>query len=182
MMTPTPYAISIREQVHRLVQQAEAVLTPEREIDLGTLKRTFTVQCNDAVTTAAGPALLARVRAAAPKVSLQLLPEAATDTSDLRQDKVDLREESTEPTLPDIRYDILGEDRVVVVMRTDEYRGAVHRQAQRPGGHRPAAGVRADDRSARPQRSPDPAGPTDSVDDPYLAPTLRHRPGSSLAT
>lgn len=118
-MTPTPYAISIREEVHRLVQQAEAVLTPEHEISLSTLKRTFTLQCNDAVTTAVGPALLARVRAVSPAVSLRLLPEAATNTSDLRHGQVDLREESAEPTLPDIRYETLGEDRIVIVVRSD---------------------------------------------------------------
>jgi DNA-binding transcriptional LysR family regulator len=118
-MTPTPYAVSIREQVHRLVQQAQAVLTPDQELDLSTLKRTFTLQCHDAVTTAAGPDLLTRVRIQAPAVKLRLLPEASTDTSDLRQGQVDLEVSSTEPALPDIRYETVGIDRLVVVVGPD---------------------------------------------------------------
>jgi DNA-binding transcriptional LysR family regulator len=118
-MTPTPYALSIREQGHTLVQQAESVLTPERELDLRTLKRTFTLQCHDAVTTAAGPALLAGVQAQAPAVALRLLPEASTDTNDLRHGQVDLEIGSTEPAFPDIRHETIGNDRLVVVVRPD---------------------------------------------------------------
>jgi DNA-binding transcriptional LysR family regulator len=118
-MTPTPYALSIREQVHTLVAQAEAVLTPEQELDLGVLERTFTLQCHDAVTTAAGPALLARVQAQAPAVALRLLPEATTDTNDLRHGQADLEIGSTEPSLPDIRHEMIGKDRLVVAVRPD---------------------------------------------------------------
>jgi DNA-binding transcriptional LysR family regulator len=118
-MSPTPYALSVREQVHRLVQQAEAVLTPAEEIDLTSLKRTFTLQCHDAVTTASGQSLLASVRKTAPGISLRLLPEASTDTSDLRQGRVDIVVDSTEPTLPDIRWEAIGEDRLVVVLSPD---------------------------------------------------------------
>ncbi|WP_410617421.1 LysR family transcriptional regulator [Amycolatopsis sp. lyj-109] len=49
-MTPTPYALSIRVQVHDLVQQAESVLAP------------------DAITTALGPKLIAAVHREAPNV------------------------------------------------------------------------------------------------------------------
>ncbi len=34
------------------------MLAPERDLDLGTLERTFTLRCHDAVTTAIGPGLL----------------------------------------------------------------------------------------------------------------------------
>ena len=58
-MTPTPYAIAVREQVHDLVQQARGVLAPSREIDLATLERTFTLRWHDALVALSGPALLA---------------------------------------------------------------------------------------------------------------------------
>src|SRR5690242_9139367 len=53
-MTPTPYALAVRAEVHRLVQQAHAVLAPASALDLGTLGRTFTLQWHDAVTSAVG--------------------------------------------------------------------------------------------------------------------------------
>src|SRR5688500_18733448 len=43
-MTPTPYALAVREQVAELVRQANAVLAPSRELDLAALERTFTLQ------------------------------------------------------------------------------------------------------------------------------------------
>jgi DNA-binding transcriptional LysR family regulator len=116
-MTPTPYALSVRQQVHTLVQQAEAVLTPARELDLTTLKRTFTLLCHDAVTTAAGTGFLEKVQAQAPGVSLRLLPEAATDTNDLRHRQVDLEVGSATPALPEVSYERIGHDPLVLVMR-----------------------------------------------------------------
>src|SRR3954465_11323365 len=48
-MTPTPYAIAIREQVHELLQQVQGVLAPSRELDLTTLERTFTLRWHDSL-------------------------------------------------------------------------------------------------------------------------------------
>lgn len=118
-MTPTPYALAIREQVHDLVQQAQAVLTPRRDLDLGELDRTFTLQCHDAVATAIGPVLLAATRAQAPKVRLRLLAEAAVDTDELRHGRVDLEIGADAAALPEIRSEVIGADRFVVVMSPD---------------------------------------------------------------
>jgi DNA-binding transcriptional LysR family regulator len=118
-MTPTPYAIAVREEVHRLVQQAGAILEPERELDLATLNRTFTLECHDAIAAAAGLGFIARAEAEAPGVSLRLLAEASTDTQDLRHGEVDLRVGADEPQLPEIRFETIGHDRLVVVMRRD---------------------------------------------------------------
>jgi DNA-binding transcriptional LysR family regulator len=118
-MTPTPYALAIREQVHDLVLQAQAVLAPSRELDLDALERTFTLQCHDAVATAIGPALLASIRAKAPRVRLRLLAEAAVDTDDLRHGRVDLEIGADAPELPEIRSETIGSDRFVLVMHPD---------------------------------------------------------------
>ncbi|WP_028923733.1 LysR family transcriptional regulator [Pseudonocardia acaciae] len=118
-MTPTPRALAVRERVHALVQQAQVVLAPERDIDLTTLDRTFTLTCHDTIATAIGPALLASVGAQAPGVRLRLLAEASVDTSDLRHGRVDLEIASGPPASPDISHDTVLHDRLAVVVRDD---------------------------------------------------------------
>lgn len=114
-MTPTPYALVVREQVHLLIQQATAVLAPHRDLDLSTVERVFTLQCHDSVTSAVAPTLLAAVRAEAPGVTLRFLPEAAHDTDELRHGRVDIEVGATRPTLPEIRFATLGSSRLCVV-------------------------------------------------------------------
>lgn len=116
-MTPTPYAVAVRAEVHALVAQAQAVLAPQRALDLATLERTFTLQCHDAVTTAMGSALLGAVGTEAPGVRLRLLPEARVDTDDLRHGRVDLAIGSAAPALPEIVAETVGHDRFVAAVR-----------------------------------------------------------------
>ncbi len=118
-MTPTPYALAVRAEVHTLVQQAHAVLAPARDLELGALERTFTLRCHDAVTTAIGPGLLNAVRAQASGVRLRFLGEASTDSNELRHGQVDLEIGSSEPVLPEIRFEIIGHDRLVAVVRPE---------------------------------------------------------------
>lgn len=118
-MTPTPYALEVRERVHALVQQAHSVLGPHRELDLERLKRDFTLQCHDALTSALAPALLLATQAQAPGVRLRLLAEASVDTSDLRHGHVDLEAGAAEPTAPGVRSETIGSDRLVVALRAD---------------------------------------------------------------
>lgn len=129
-MTPTPYALAIREQVSGLVRQANAVLAPSRDLDLATLERTFTLQCHDALTTALAPPLLATVAEQAPGVRLRFLTEAAVDTDDLRHGRVDLEIGAAGPELPEVRTETVGHDRLVVVLRGDHpYAGRLDLEA-----------------------------------------------------
>lgn len=116
-MTPTPYAVAVREQVGDLVRQADAVLAPRRDLDLVTLERTFTLQCHDALTMALAPPLLASVAGQAPGLRLRFLTEAAVDTDDLRHGRVDLEIGANGPDLPEVRTETVGHDRLVVVLR-----------------------------------------------------------------
>jgi DNA-binding transcriptional LysR family regulator len=116
-MTPTPYALSVQAEVHQLVEQARSVLVPDRTLDLAGLERVFTLQCNEAVTTAIGPRLLAAVQRQAPRVQLRFLAESRTDTGELRQGRVDLELGSAHPLLPDLRSEPLGTGQLVVVCR-----------------------------------------------------------------
>src|SRR3954468_14506155 len=74
-MAPTPYAVSVREDVHRLVRQAHEVLSPVRELDLAELDRTFTIQCHDAVAASLVPVLVGRIQQRAAGVQLRVLAE-----------------------------------------------------------------------------------------------------------
>jgi DNA-binding transcriptional LysR family regulator len=118
-MTPTPYALRVRERVHALVTEAQAVLEPERKLDLASLSRTFTLQCHDAVTTAIGPALLATVGAEAPGVAVRMLPEGAVDTLDLKHGHLDLEIGATRHEIPEIHSETIAEDRLIAAMRGD---------------------------------------------------------------
>ncbi|MEU5389657.1 LysR family transcriptional regulator [Streptomyces tibetensis] len=116
-MTPTPYAIAVREQVHELLQQVQGVLAPSRELDLATLERTFTLRWHDALVALSGTALLTAVRKQAPGVRLRFIAESSTDTPELRRGEIDLEANANRPTAPDIRAERVAETQHVIVVR-----------------------------------------------------------------
>ncbi|MFE1951628.1 LysR family transcriptional regulator [Streptomyces sp. NPDC059524] len=118
-MTPTPYALAVREQVHELLHQVHGVLAPSRELDLATLERTFTLRWHDSLIALSGPALLSAVREQAPGVRLRFVAESSTDTPELRRGEVDLEANANRPSAPDIRTESVGETHLVVVVRQD---------------------------------------------------------------
>ncbi|WP_329286199.1 LysR family transcriptional regulator [Streptomyces sp. NBC_00691] len=118
-MTPTPYAIAVREQVHELLHQVRDVLAPSRELDPATLERTFTLRWHDSLVTLYGPALLAAVREQAPGVRLRFVAESSTDTPGLRRGEVDLEANAHRPSAADIRAEQVGETRLVAVVRQE---------------------------------------------------------------
>jgi DNA-binding transcriptional LysR family regulator len=116
-MTPTPYAEAVRAQVHELVRQAQSVLSPGRDLDLGTLEHDFTLRWHETLVALCGPALLASVRAQAPGVRLRFIAESSTDTPGLRRGEVDLEANANRPTEPGISYEQVAEDHFVVAVR-----------------------------------------------------------------
>ncbi|MEV8585873.1 LysR family transcriptional regulator [Streptomyces sp. NPDC051180] len=116
-MTPTPYAIAVRAQVHELLHQVRDVLAPSRELDPATLERTFTLRWHDSLVALYAPALLAAVRGQAPGVRLRFVAESSTDTPELRRGEVDLEANANRPSAPDIRAEQVGETRLVAVVR-----------------------------------------------------------------
>lgn len=116
-MTPTPYAIAVRQQVHELLHQVQGVLAPSREFDLATLERTFTLRWHDSLVALSGPALLAAVRGQAPGVRLRFVAESSIDTPELRRGEVDLEANANRPSAPDIRAENVGKTRLVIVVR-----------------------------------------------------------------
>ncbi|WP_199442420.1 LysR family transcriptional regulator [Umezawaea beigongshangensis] len=118
-MTPTPYAIAVREQVHELLHQVQGVLAPSRELDLTTLERTFTLRWHDSLLALAGPALLTAVREQAPGVRLRFVAESSVDTPELRRGQVDLEANASRPTAPDVRTEQVAQTRLVAVVRRE---------------------------------------------------------------
>ena len=117
-LTPTPYALAVRGEVHELLAQARQVLTPPRDVDPATLDRVFTLQVHDAIATAVSPALIAAVGTSAPGVRLRFVGEPTTDTGDLRQGRVDLEVGAGASPLPEIVSRTVGHDRLAVIGRS----------------------------------------------------------------
>jgi DNA-binding transcriptional LysR family regulator len=118
-MTPTPRALELRDEVHALVQRATEVLSPTRPFDLLQMQRTFVVRGHDALLDALAETLTSAAAEAAPGVTIQFLAEGAADTHDLTRGHVDLEIGSSDPSLPEISFDHIGDDRLVLVFRSE---------------------------------------------------------------
>ncbi|WP_085579997.1 MULTISPECIES: LysR family transcriptional regulator [unclassified Pseudomonas] len=117
-LVPTPRAVALREQVGRLVQEAEAVLRPVQALDLGQLQRTFTLRSSDGFVETFAAALLALIAAQAPGVRLRFLQKADQDSAPLREGRVDLETGVVGTRTDDTLHSrILFEDRWVGVVR-----------------------------------------------------------------
>ncbi|MGF6487713.1 LysR family transcriptional regulator [Pseudomonas frederiksbergensis] len=118
-LVPTPRALELREQVSRLVQDAEAVLRPAEQLDLKQLGRTFTLRTSDGFVENFGPALIARVSEQAPGVRLHFVQKLNKDSAALRDGSVDLETGVVGGTTsPEVRTRALFEDRFIGVVRT----------------------------------------------------------------
>ncbi|WP_216893655.1 LysR family transcriptional regulator [Nocardia alni] len=116
-MVPTPRALAIRDEVRELVRRVGDVLSPANTLDLGTLRRTFTIQCHDALVGRLYVALSATAVVDAPGLSLRFLSESAVDTPDLSRGRVDLDVGSAAPSSPQISHEVVGHDELVAVFR-----------------------------------------------------------------
>ncbi|WP_047248563.1 LysR family transcriptional regulator [Chromobacterium subtsugae] len=117
-LTPTPRALALREQVGRLVEEAEAALRPAQTLDLAQLARTFVLRANEGFVENFGPALLARVGAQAPGVRLRFAPKPDKDSGPLRDGSVDLEIGVVgKATGPEVRARALFRDRFIGVVR-----------------------------------------------------------------
>ncbi len=117
-LVPSPRALELRERVARLVHEANEVLRPGEHLDLRRLERSFTLRTSEGFVENFGPALLARVAADAPGVTLRFLPKLDKDSTLLRDGTVDLETGVIDDeTGPELRAQTLFEDHVVGVVR-----------------------------------------------------------------
>lgn len=117
-LVPTPRALELRDTVSQLTQDVEAVLRPAKVLDLQKVNRTFTLRTSDGFVENFGPALLARVAAQAPGVTLRFVQKVDKESAALRQGLVDLETGVLgEETGPEVRLRALFRDRFVGVVR-----------------------------------------------------------------
>jgi DNA-binding transcriptional LysR family regulator len=118
-LVPTPRALQLRDEVGRLVHEAEAVLRPAERLDLGRLVRTFTLRTSDGFVETFGPGLLARIGEEAPGVRLRFMLKPDKDSAPLRDGTVDLDTGVVGKTTgPEVRAQALFRDRFIGVVRT----------------------------------------------------------------
>ena len=117
-LVPTPRALALREQVSQLVQEAEAVLRPQQEIDPAHLVRTFRLRSSDGFVESVGAALLARLAAEAPGVRLHFMAKPDKESQPLRSGELDFETGVIGTnTAPELRTQALFQDRFVAVVR-----------------------------------------------------------------
>ena len=117
-LVPSPRALALREQVRRIVQDAEAALRPVTAPDLARLVRTFTLRTSDGFVETFGPALLRRTGVEAPGVRLRFVPKLDKDSTPLRDGTADLETGVVSRAMgPEVRAQALLHDHFVGVVR-----------------------------------------------------------------
>lgn len=117
-LVPTPRALRLREHVHQLVAEAEAVLRPDQGLDLGKLDRVFTLRSSDGFVESFGAKLVKLVGKDAPQVRLNFMQKVDKNSAPLREGRVDLETGVVEEALgPEVRAQALFRDRLVGVVR-----------------------------------------------------------------
>jgi len=117
-LTPTPRAIELREKVSELVQDVDAVLRPQADIDLTTISQTFTVRTSDGFVENFGPELITRINTEAPGIQLRFVQKSDRDNAPLRDGLVDLETGVTRKTTsPEFRTQALFKDGFIGVVR-----------------------------------------------------------------
>ncbi|NVZ59738.1 LysR family transcriptional regulator [Pseudomonas edaphica] len=118
-LVPTPRAVELREQVSRLVQEAQAVLRPAQTLDMGQVVRTFTLRSSEEFVENLGPALLARIAQEAPGVRLRFVDKSDKDSALLREGSIDLSIGVVDACAsPELLTQALFRDRLIGVVRS----------------------------------------------------------------
>lgn len=118
-LVPTPRAVELREQVSRLVQEAQAVLRPAQALDMGQVVRTFTLRSSEEFVENLGPALLARIAQEAPGVRLRFVDKSDKDSALLREGSIDLSIGVVDASAsPELLTQALFRDRLIGVVRS----------------------------------------------------------------
>jgi DNA-binding transcriptional LysR family regulator len=117
-LVPTPRALELREKVSQLVQDAQAVLRPEKTPDLQQLVRTFTLRTSEGFAENFGSSLITRINCEAPGVLLRFVQKLDKESAQLREGTIDLETGVVVATMgPEVRAQALFRDRFVGVVR-----------------------------------------------------------------
>lgn len=117
-MVLTPHAEALRQRTQGAVHEARAVLAPATsELDLASLRRTFTIRANDGFVEAFAARLIAAVSAVAPLVRLRFAPKAEKTDVYLREGSADLEIGVLGNMGPEVRIQALFRDRFIGLVR-----------------------------------------------------------------
>jgi DNA-binding transcriptional LysR family regulator len=117
-LVPTPRALELRGRIGPLVLEAEAILRPAENLDIGSLRRTFTLRARDGFVENFGPGLIARIQVAAPRIRLRFVAKPDRSSMPLRDGSVDLETGVVgEETSPEHLTQLLFRDRFIGVVR-----------------------------------------------------------------
>jgi DNA-binding transcriptional LysR family regulator len=136
-LVPTPRALALREQVGKLVQEAEAVLRPTK-LELKRLVRTFTLRTSEGFAENFGPDLIARVGKEAPGVKLRFVQKPDKDSGLMLDGTVDLETGVVgASTGPELITQALFRDRYIGAVRKGHAlaRGKITAQRYAQGRH-----------------------------------------------
>lgn len=117
-LVPTPRAMALRDQVHRLCDEARTVLLPQQhDLDVQALERTFVIRANDGFVECFAAKLIAAVAVQAPGVRLRFAPKPSKDAAPLREGMIDLEIGVLGASAPEVRKRLLFRDRFAGVAR-----------------------------------------------------------------
>ncbi|WP_249199500.1 LysR family transcriptional regulator [Gluconobacter sp. Dm-62] len=117
-LVPTPYAADMRERVHALTREVQAVLHPHpRELDLKVLDRTFVLRANEGFLKIAAAPLMTAIMKEAPRARLRFAPKPDKDALPLREGRIDLEIGVRGASAPEIRSRLLFRDAFIGVAR-----------------------------------------------------------------
>ncbi len=115
-MVPSPRAEQLREPVASVLERIAAVFEPGATFAPQASKRTFRIHGSDYVVHVLGAELDARLRAAAPEVSLRVMPNA-DDAQRVRDGSLDLAIGVYPDLPPEVRIQKLFDETLVCVVR-----------------------------------------------------------------
>lgn len=119
-LVPTPHAAALRDRVHGLARDVQAVLQPPSDrLDLAALEQTFTLRANEAFVEFFSVPIMHAVLAAAPRVRLRFVPKPDKRADPLREGRVDLEIGVIGTTAPEMRTHYLFSDTFVGVVRKE---------------------------------------------------------------
>ncbi|MCB8878686.1 LysR family transcriptional regulator [Acidisoma cellulosilytica] len=117
-LVPTPRAVALRDHVHRLTQDVQAVLRPNRlHVDIAALDMTFTLRVSEGFMEHLSAPVIAAVTQAAPGIRLRFLAKPDKDAGPLREGLIDLEIGVLGTSAPEIRTQFLFRDQFIGAVR-----------------------------------------------------------------
>jgi DNA-binding transcriptional LysR family regulator len=117
-LVPTPRAAELRDQVHELASEVRAVFSPQtNQLDIATLKRTFTIRANEGFIGLFSALLVAAATDAAPRICLRFAPKPVKEAGPLREGQIDLEMGVLGAFAPEVRTHFLFRDKFLGVVR-----------------------------------------------------------------